>query len=212
MEDRGQGAGLALWIASLLALAFVPLYALSRFATDVGARDLEIPTIRAWAEPAGALLSPLLTWADPDVVYQTLGKTWVFLLAPMLLVAFAAYRRRQPGGGERWAWWTALLGYGLLTCSTVGDFWTPWTTASFMLLTIPGFLVSLLGSTLLGIFLVRRGFHPRGTAWMLALAIPGFVAGTFTIAFAGGLLFLMWAWAIAGRSMSHGRTTATTAA
>jgi hypothetical protein len=209
MEDRGQAAGRAMWIAGLLALAFVPLYALSRFATEVGARDLEIPTIRAWADPAGTLLSPLLTWAEPDVVYQTLGKAWVFLLAPMLLTAIAAYRRRQPRGGERLAWWIALVGYGFLTCSTVGDFWTPWTMASFTLLTIPGFLVSLLGSTLLGIFLVRRAFYPRATAWMLALAIPGFVAGTFTVAFAGGLLFLMWAWAVAGRSMWLGQEMAT---
>jgi hypothetical protein len=47
-----------------------------------------------------------------------------------------------------------------------GDYYTPWIDQSFLLLTIPGLLISLVGSTMLGIALLRNRYRPRTTAWL----------------------------------------------
>jgi hypothetical protein len=62
------------FVAAVTGTVLAPLHALSRHATADGAEDLESPLVRAWAEPAADVLSPLLTWSDPDTVYLTYGK------------------------------------------------------------------------------------------------------------------------------------------
>jgi hypothetical protein len=90
-------------------------------------------------------------------------------------VAFVVHQRRRPGGFEKWAWRVALTGYVIATLSVFGDYYTPWIDQSFLLLTIRGLLISLVGSTMLGIALLRNHFRPRATAWLLTLWVPLFI-------------------------------------
>ncbi len=105
MLDRESARiGRFAWVMAWVGLVGGQLHALSRFATADGNEDLELPLTAAWAEPAADALSPLLGWADPDVVYVTYGKIWFPVFLAFTLCAFAVYRRRQPVGFEKWAW------------------------------------------------------------------------------------------------------------
>ena len=48
----------------------------------------------------------------------------------------------------------------------------------FLALMFPGMLLSVTGSTLLGIALLRDSYAPRLTAWLLALAFPLMLVGS----------------------------------
>lgn len=187
-----------------------PLHALSRYATAGGAEDLESPLVRAWAEPAADLLSPLLTWSDAVTVYLTYGKIWLPVLLAVTVCAVLVRRRRMPVGLERWAWPIALAGYGLATAGVLGSYWTPWVDESFLLLGVPGLLVSLVGSTLLGLALLRRGFRPSATGWLLLLWLPATLALSNVLALGAALLPMAWAWALAGRALPPAAATGAT--
>jgi hypothetical protein len=195
--------GMAAWVAAWIGLVLAPIHALSRFATADGAGDLESSVVRAWAEPAARLLRPLLDWSDVDTVYKTYGRVWLPLLAVAAACAVVIRRGRQPHGAERWGWWIALSGYGIATVSVVGDYYTPWMDESFAFVGIPGILISVLGSTLLGVALLRRGFRPRISAWLLACWLPLFFALSSLIAMGAALLPMLWAWGIAGRVLTR---------
>jgi hypothetical protein len=156
----GHIALVAAWAGILLA----PIHALSRFATADGAADLDSAVVRVWAVPAARWLQPLLDWSDPMTVYTTYGRVWLPILLAATACAFAIRRRRDPVGLERWGWRLALPGYVLATASIVRDYWTPWMETSFAYLGIPGLLISVAGSTVLGIALLRRRFRPSRTA------------------------------------------------
>ncbi len=118
MLDRESARiGRFAWVMAWVGLVVGQLHALSRFATVDGKEDLELPLTAAWAEPAADALSPLLRWADPDIVYVTYGKIWLPVFVAFTLCAFVVYRRRQPVGFEKWAWRAALAAY------VVGDAW-----------------------------------------------------------------------------------------
>lgn len=179
-----------------------PIHALSRYATADGKQDLELPLTRIWAEPAAERLSALLGWGDPDTVYVTYGKGWLFIFLAMLLCALAVRARRQPYGVERWGWRIALVGYVLMTAGLLGSYWTPLLDESFMVF-VPGALLSLLGSTVLGIALIRRGFRPRPTGWLLATVLAAMLVLVQVISLGGALMPLVWAWGLAGRELAH---------
>ena len=119
----------------------------------------------------------MLDWANPDAVYLTYGKIWFPVFVAFTLCAFVVRRRRQPVGFEKWAWRIALAGYVLACVGVFCDYWTQWDTYNAVLRRgvpdhPPGLLLTLLGSTVLGIALLRRGFVPRSSAWLLALTLP----------------------------------------
>lgn len=194
-----RAVGMAAWIGAWVGSVLAPIHALSRFATADGSGDLESSVVRAWAEPAARLLRPLLSWSDADTVYVAYGRVWF----PLILVATAAAvvvrRGRDPRGAERWGWWITLVGYVVATLSTVGDYYSPWIDESFAFVGIPGILTSILGSAVLGIVLLRRGFQPRPTAWLLTAWLPLFFLLSSLIAMGAALLPMLWAWGIAGR-------------
>lgn len=166
------------WVMAWVGLVIGQVHALARFRTEDGKADLDLPLTGAWARPAEDLLSPLLTWADPDVVYLTYGKIWLPVFVAFTLCAFVVRRRRQPSGVEKWAWRIVLVGYVLACLSAFGEFWTQWTAmnqdlldAVFLVATLPAMLLTMFGSTFLGIVLLRRGL--RLPAVLLALAVPG---------------------------------------
>jgi hypothetical protein len=198
--------GIAAWTGAWVGLVLAPIHALSRFATAAGAGDLESSVVRAWAEPAARLLRPLLSWSDVDTVYMTYGRVWFPLILVATVGAVVVRWGRDPRGAERWGWWITLFGYVVATLSTVGDYYTPWRDQSFAFVGIPAILTSILGSAVLGIALLRRGFRPRATAWLLAAWLPLFFVLSSLIAMGAALLPMLWAWGIAGRWLARPTT------
>jgi hypothetical protein len=213
------------WAMAWFGLVAGQLHALARFATEDGKSDLDVAAVRAWAEPAADAVSPLLDWAGADTVYLTYGKLWLPIFLSFTLCAFVVHRRRQEHGAvrgaERWAWRIALTGYVLATISVTAEYWTMWTSIDDSLLdgiflaTIPVMLLTMLGSTFLGIVLIRRGLGLP--AWLLAVAFPGvFVISSITslgnvvlpLAFAFGILGRRIAVARAGQSSELAPLTA----
>ena len=71
-----------------------------------------------------------------------------------------------------------------------------------MALMVPGMLISVVGSTVLGIALLRAGYAPKLTAWLLALAIPLMLLASDCLGHNSlGLVPLFVAWAAAGRQL-----------
>jgi hypothetical protein len=194
-----RAIGYAAPAAAVAGTLLAPIHALSRYATADGAADLDSTAVRAWAVPAARHVQPLLDWSDPQTVYTAYGRLWVPILATAVACAFAVGARRHPAGFERWGWRVTLVGYVVATASVLGDYWTPWMDASFVILGIPGMLLSVTGSTLLGIALLRQHFRPKATGWLLATWFPALFMLSSLIALGAGLLPMLWAWATAGR-------------
>jgi hypothetical protein len=207
VTDRDRLVARLATITAVAAFVLSPLHALARHRTEDGEGDLELVTTRFWAEPLGDLLSPLLTWADPDLVYVTYGKLWLPVFVLFTAAAFLARRHRRPRGFEKGAWWVVLVAYCGACGSVVGEYWTQWTGETNALLdvvflaSIPFVLLTMLGSTTLGITLLVKRYRPRATAILLACAVPGlFVIPMFT-SLGGIVLPLAVAWALAARSL-----------
>jgi hypothetical protein len=195
------------WVMAWVGLVMGQVHALARFRTEDGKADLDLPLTGAWATPAGDLLSPLLTWADPDVVYLTYGKIWLPVFVAFTLCAFVVRRRRQPTGVEKWAWRVALTGYVLACLSAFGEFWTQWGAMNqdlldaVFLFTIPALLLTMFGSTFLGITMLRRG--PRLPAVLLALAVPGIVVIPEITSLGCVVLPIAFAFGVLGRRVAR---------
>ena len=215
--ENQQRIGRYAWVMAWVGLVVGQLHALSRFATADGKEDLEYPLTAAWAVPTADLLQPLLGWADPDAVYLTYGKIWLPVFVAFTLCAFLVHTRRRPAGFEKWAWRVALTGYVWAVVGVFCDYWTQWMdyNAFFeiaFMITVPGLLLTLVGSTLLGIALLRNGFRPRATGWLLALTIP-LVLGILQVTSMGSAaLPIMFAFAIAGRRIATEHSTESIAA
>lgn len=196
--------------AALLGSIVAPIVAVSYLHTPEGIESLDQPSVAFWAKPATDLLAPLLDGAGADRVYlvgtQLMGAIWLATLA----AAIATARRRSPVGLER-AWWSiALVGYvwfavGLVGFGVLAGLLSPAHPAAdavFMAAILPGLLTSLIGSSLLGVALVRARYPVRGASWLLALAVPLWLFANLVVGHNSiGLLPLLWAWALASRSV-----------
>ncbi len=208
-ESR-ERAGRFAWVMAWFALVAGQLHALSRYATEDGKSDLDIATTGFWAEPAMDLFSPLLDWASADAVYVTYGKLWLPVFVAFTLCAFAVRRTRTPFGAEKWAWRIALTGYVLATIAAAAEYWTMWTGINDALLDgvfialIPALLLTLIGSTFLGIVLIRRGFGLP--AWLLAATFPGFLVIPEFTSLGNVVLPIAFAFGLLGRRMAEGLT------
>ncbi|HEU4423969.1 MAG TPA: hypothetical protein VFR67_15670 [Pilimelia sp.] len=198
-------AGLAAAVTAIAALVIAPLHALARFGTGAGAADDDSPLVAAWAEPARDAAGGLLTFASPDLVYLTYGKFWLIALAAITACAYA-FRSRRVGvrTGERWAWRLALTGYTLMAAGSLVSYWTAFVDVGFAVFTLPGLLITLVGSTALGVALLRARVRPSLTAWLLALQIPLLVGFSSIGSFSTGALPLVAAWGIAGWRLWRG--------
>jgi hypothetical protein len=204
--------GLYTVVAAAAAALLSPLLALSYFATTEGVEELEAGTVSGWAEPARDVVGGLLTWASPDRVYSTYVQLFA-LLFPAVFLGARAVRARRPvpaGGFERWSWRIALTGYGMLALGLLivavgmvgAEPESPVIDAGFMALMFPGMLIGAIGSTMLGIALLRAGGAPRITAWLLALSFVLLLAGSIVLGHNGvGLVPLFIAWAVPGWHM-----------
>ncbi len=88
-----------------------------------------------------------------------------------------------------------------MTVGVTGTYWTP-LLEEFFAVTLPFMLIAMIGSTVLGISLLRRGFRPRATAVLLALWLPLFVLLSSIIAMGAGVVPVVWAFGLAGWSMA----------
>ena len=211
MNDRRIGQ--LAWVMAWVGLVVGQFHAMARHNTVDGKEDLQTWTTRVWSDPAREFFQPLLDWSNPDAVYLTYGKIWFPVFAAFTACAYVLYRRRQPVGFEKFAWRFALVAYTWACVAVLVTYWTQWTheTAvldlAFVLLDIPGLLLSMIGSTMLGITLIRRGYRPRVTGWLLALSLPlSIVIGMFT-SMGSGALPEMFAFGIAGHLLARSSDT-----
>jgi hypothetical protein len=205
-----QRIGRLAWVMAWVGLVVGQFHAMARHNTVDGKEDLQMWTTRVWSDPAREFFRPLLDWSNPDAVYLTYGKIWFPVFAAFTACAYVLYRRRRPVGFEKFAWRFALVAYTWASVAVLVTYWTQWTHTTelldlaFLFLDIPGVLLCWIGSTMLGITLIRRGFVPRVSAWLLALAIPiSFVLELFT-SMGSGALPEMFAFGIAGHQLSRG--------
>jgi hypothetical protein len=216
MSDRATRlTGVYAVTAAAAAVLLAPLLALSYFGTSEGAEDLEVGTVSAWADPARDLAGSLLTWASPDRVYATYVQAFALLFPAVFLCAWAvrARRRAESGRFERWSWRIALAGYGLASIGLsaafvvlVGDPTGDGDALNFVFLALmfPGMLLSVIGSTVLGIALLRARYAPKLTAWLLALAFPLMLVGSDVLGHNSlGMVPLFVAWAATGWQLSR---------
>jgi len=156
----------------------------------------------------------LVTWAAPERVYATYVQVFAFLF-PAIFLCARAVRARRPaaaGGLERWAWRTALFGYGLASVGLIaasvvlvdasaavkGSSAYAALDVVFLSLMLPG-AISVIGSTVLGIGLLRNRYEPRITVGLLLLAFPSMlVLSTLLGHNSLALLPLFLAWAVTG--------------
>lgn len=219
-DENQRRIGRLAWVMAWVGLVVGQLHALSRFATADGKEDLEQPLVAAWARPATDALAPLLTWAEPDVVYVTYGKVWFPVFVAFTLCAYVVYRRRQPDGVEKWVWRFALTGYVTACVGVFLDYWTQWTGnyngdgiegmlfSVAWVITLPGLLLTLLGSTALGITLLSKRFRPVLPATLLAAIVPLTFAILQVTSMGSAALPVIFAFALLGRRIA--RTSALT--
>jgi hypothetical protein len=194
--------------AAVLAAIVSPLLAIAWLATPDGAEDL-VGSVATWAEPARDLAGGLVTFASPDRVYATYVQVLMLLFPAILLTALTAYKLRPSRRFETIAWRTTLTGYVLFFAGGTavalmligGDTGFALVDFAFLALMIPGMLISLIGSTMLGASLLRGGYLPRLTAWILALSFPLMILGSVVLGH-NSLGILPWfvAWAATARS------------
>ncbi len=211
-EQTQRRVGRAAWVMAWVGLVLGQLHALARHNTVDGKEDLQVWTTRVWSDPARQALRPLLDWASPDAVYLTYGKIWLPVFLAFTLCAFVVHRRRRPTGFEKWAWRLALTAYTWATVSVALDYWTQWSSPNALfgpafVFTIPGFLLTLIGSTVLGVALLRNGFRPWTSAWLLALTLPLAFGVLMFTSMGSAALPVMFAFAVAGRSLSRTEPT-----
>jgi hypothetical protein len=200
--------GLYAIVAAATGVLIEPLLALAYFDTADGAQYLDVATIAAWAVPARELFGGLVTWASAETVYNTYTLI-LALMFPAVVVTALATRAQRPQPqkrSERIGWRIALTGYGLFGAGVLavaimllGDASGGLVDVGFMALMIPGMLLSVIGSTILGIIFLRTGHQPRLTGWLLAFSLPLLIVGSAVVGHNGfGILPLMIAWATAG--------------
>jgi hypothetical protein len=190
--------GLAAVIGALVGVLYFPFHALAYFATEDGG---ESEGAIGWADGTRDILEPLLDWDSVDTVYRTWGKVGLVAVVGLALGLLALWRRRrrEATGLERWGLRIALVGHALLVVGFFTEYWTPYLDFGFMAFTGPGMIVTMIGSTLLGIGLLRRKAAPRVPSWLLALAIPLVLAMVALFGhISAGLVPLEVAWIMLG--------------
>jgi hypothetical protein len=216
LEQRRTTVGRFAWVMAWVALVGGQLHALSRFRTADGREDLELAATAAWAEPADNLVSPLLDWAGPNLVYLTYGKLWLPVVLAILACALLVHRERAPRGAERWVWRVVLVAYAWAGFGIALTYWTQWTsdydnalfTVAFAV-TFPAIFVTVIGSTVLGIVLLVKGFRPWLPALLVAGTFPLTLAITQITSLGNVLLPIAFGFGLLGRRMAASGPTAT---
>ena len=188
--------GLAAIAGGVVGILYFPLHSLAYFATEDGTEG-----VIKWKDFGRDLLEPLLDWDSADTVYRTWGKVGLVVVLGFALGVLGLWMRRhlEARGLERWAFRIALVGYFVVLVGFFTEYWTPYLDFGFNAFTGPGMLVTLIGSTLLGIAFLRRRVVPSAAAWVLALSIPLVFGATVLLGhLSAGLVPLDVAWILLG--------------
>ena len=207
-QDWIRWSGIAAIAAGVIGILLGPLHALAYFATKDGSTS---QGLLRWNASGRAALEPLLSWASADTVYTTYGKAALLIVAGFTagLFALRATRSSTARGVERWGLRIATVGYPLLLIGVLVEYWTPYLEIGYLLLSVPGLLLTLLGSTLLGVGLVRERAGPPAARWLFALSLPLVVLASAIIGhFTAGLLVLDLAWIVTGAAFVRDGTVA----
>jgi hypothetical protein len=210
VTDRERVIGRLAWASAWVALVAGQLHALARHRTADGKGDLDLVLTRFWAEPAGDLFSPLLTWGSPDLVYVTYGKVWLPIFLAFTACAFVCYRRRRPVRFEKWAWRVTLFAYCGACVSVAAEYWLQWGSETsdlldtVFLVTVPFVLLTVLSSTALGIVLLAKRLRPRASAVLLTLTLPGLVVIPMVTSLGNITLPIAFAFGVLGRRIARG--------
>jgi hypothetical protein len=183
-------------IGSIAVMVMAPLYAVAYFI-----KEDEWEAVIPWGEWALEAAPGLWSWSDPTTVYLTYGK-----LHPLFAIGFLggllALHAVQAGTGrlERWSFRVLLVASVLMTIGMIMAYYTPWLGQSFAFFSIPGLLLTMLGSIPYGIATLRAGKVTRTGAWLLTVgALPGvpllvILTGQITT----GLYLFLLAWLLIG--------------
>lgn len=202
-SDYIRWGGMSAVLGSLLGIVVAPLIT-SAYALSEGAPELS----PAWEPALSNLLSPLFGFASPGSVYATYGRLYLLVFLGLLLgfLALRAQQRGRSGPLVEWGLRLSLIGVVLNLLGNLPDYWFgegTWLEAvGFLIGTVLGYLSLVVGSTMLGIGLLRSGTTPtRVGAWLLALCLPGIILVTL-IGFenipSGPALWFCFAWLVLG--------------
>lgn len=199
-------AGLAAMAGGTLGIVTAPLTTSAYSLTEEG-------TPPPWEPALSDALIPLFGFATPEVVYATYGKLYFLVFLGFLFGSIGLYARRRSVAGrlERWGFYLSFAGLILNLLGNIGDYWygggvgesTP-DFIGFLLGTVLGTLLLIIGSAMLGIALLRAGTPLLLGAWLLVLAVPGIIA-LFFLGFgnipSGPALWFCLAWLVLGYSL-----------
>lgn len=170
-------------------------------------------TAPSWEPALSGALSPLFDFASPEVVYATYGKLYFLVFLGFLLGLIGLYARRRDHTGrlERWGFYLSFAGLAFNLFGNVLDYWygggignsTP-DFLGFLLGTLLGMLLLVVGAAMLGVSLLRAGTPFRLGAWLLILSLPGIMA-LFFLGFgnvpSGPALWFSFVWLALGYSL-----------
>lgn len=200
--------GIAAILGGIVEILVAPLINSAYSMTEIGA-DLVPP----WEPALSNALGPMIAFAPPEAVYETYGKFHLLVFLGLLLglLGLRTWRGGRAGRLERWGYRLSFVGLVLNVPGNVLDYWVPGNSAigefgsvgdwGFLLGTMLGLLLLVVGSILLGAALVRAG-EARLPAWLLVFALPGAVLlGLlgFANAPANPMLWYGFAWLLLGR-------------
>jgi hypothetical protein len=198
--------GMGAMVGSVLGIIVAPVIT-SAYSLSEGGAEQAPP----WEPAMSNLLGPLFEFASPEGVYATYGKLYflVFLGLLLGLLALRARQRGSVGRSEAWGLRLSLVGVVLNLLGNIPDYWVGEDTwlegLGFLIGTVLGVLLLVVGSTMLGIALLRSGTTPtRFGAWLLVLSLPGIILLTF-IGFgnipSGPALWFCLAWLALGYAL-----------
>ena len=201
-------SGLAAILGGVIEILVAPLVNSAYSMTAHGA-DLVPP----WEPALSVALRPLFTFAPPEAVYETYGRLHLLVFLSLLygVLGLRAWRGERAGGLERWGYRLSVAGLVLNVPGNLLDYWIQGNSApgafgsagdwGFLLGTVLGLLLLVVGSIFLGVALLRGGVA-RLPAWLLILLLPGSVLlGLlgFANAPANPMLWYGIAWVLLGR-------------
>ena len=167
-------SGLAAMLGGVLGIVLAPVATSASFVAYGGSPP-------SWVSPLRPALDALLAFATPAEVYATYGK--VFFLVFLLFLAGLAGLRAQVGedvGQQgKLGFQLAYVGLAMNLAGNITDYWLgeeilhqPLWGASFVMFTLLGLLVYMVGSIFLGLATWRANTLPRWAAGALMLAPP----------------------------------------
>jgi hypothetical protein len=204
-----QTGGIAL-IGALIGIVISILLNAAYSLTPDGA-GLPVPP---WQPALEQTANPALTFGPPVEVYHFYGRFVLLVLAAFLVGLYGLYANQRAAFKERpsrllvWGYRLAMTGLVLNLVGNLGDYWVSIGETigfiSFVVGTVVGLLLQVIGLILLGFYGLRSGSLPRAAALAFVLWFP------FTIVLllvgmqnlpSAPLLGLSLAWVIVGGSM-----------